>query len=206
MAESSSSLDMSSESSSSLSTMDSAVDESTESEAENISRERTLMSILKSPAPSNLARKRKTHSNPPSGMKRRTTIVKAVYQPKSITPISRVREFAGENLMVSTGNLFCSACREPLSLKKSIIKLHLDSQKHKTAKVKLLAKEVKQRSIADSLAKYDKENYPRGETLPENVCVYRVTVVKAFMKAGIPLSKIDCMHDLLEEHAYSLSG
>ena len=33
-----------------------------------------------------------------------------------------------------------------------------------------------------------------------------MTVVKSFLKAGIPLSKVDCMRDLLQEHAFSLSG
>lgn len=83
--------------------------------------------------------------------------------------------------------------------------LCFDSQKHKTSKSKLL-KEAKQRNIAELLKKYDKEHHPKGETLPNNVRVYRVTVVKSFLKAGIPLSKVDCMRDLLEEHAFSLSG
>ena len=82
-------------------------------------------------------------------------------------------------------------------LKKSI-KLHLDSQKHKTSKGKLFAKEAKQRNIAELLKIYDKECHPKGETLPDNVRVYRVTLVKSFLKAGIPLLKVDCMHYLLE--------
>ena len=184
------------------------VDDSSSTEIENQTPGvRTILNSLKAPTASHLARKRKTHSNPPpTGMKRRTTTVKADYEPKSITPSSRVREFPDENLTVSAGNLFCSACREPISLKKSIIKLHLDSQKHKTSKGKLLVKEAKQRNIAELLKKYDKEHHPKGETLPNNVHVYRVTVVKSFLKAGIPLSKVDCMRDLLEEHAFSLSG
>ena len=79
-------------------------------------------------------------------------------------------------------------------------------KKHKTSKGKLIAKEAKQRNIAELLKKYDKECHPKGETLPDNVRVYRITVVKSFLKAGIPLSKVDCMRDLLEEHAFSLSG
>ena len=106
---------------------------------------RTILNTLKAPTASQLARKRKTHSSPPTGMKR-TTTVKADYEPKSVTPSSRVYEFPNENLNVSAGNLFCSACREPLSLKKSIIKLHLDSQKYKTSKGKLLRKQSKETS------------------------------------------------------------
>ena len=155
------------------SAVDSVMEESsfTEPQTEN-GGVRTIINCLRSPVPSQLARKRKKHSNPPTGVKKRTTTVKAVYEPKSVTPTSWVREFPGEDLTVSGGSLFCSACREPVSLKKSIIKLHLDSQKHKTSKGKLLAKKAKQRSIAESLRKYDEECHPKGETLPENVRVY----------------------------------
>ena len=200
MDESSSSL----ESTTSSSTVDSAIEDSSSStESGSV---RTILNSLKCPTPSQLARKRKTHSNPPIGIKRKTTTGKADYEPKNVTPKSRVSEFPGENLTVSAGYLFCSACRESVSLKKSIIKLHLNSQKHKTSKAKLLDKEAKQRSIAELLKQYDKEHHPKGESLPENVRVYRIIVVKSFLKAGIPLSKVDCMRDLLEEHAFSLSG
>ena len=194
-----------SSSSSSLSST-STFEVSDSSSTDQASGVRTILNTLKAPTASQLARKRKTHSNPPTGVKRRTTTVKADYEPKSVSPSTRVREFPDENLTVSAGNLFCSACREPISVKKSIVKLHLDSQKHKTSKDKLLAKEAKQRNIAELLKNYDKGCHPKGETLPNSVRVYRVTVVKSFLKAGIPLSKVDCMRDLLEEHAFSLSG
>ena len=51
---------------------------------------RTILNSLKSPTPSQLARKRKTHSNPPIGIKRKTTTGKADYEPKNVTPKSRV--------------------------------------------------------------------------------------------------------------------
>ena len=81
----------------------------------------TILNSLKCP-PSLLATRRKTRSNPPIGAKRR--VVKAVYEPKSVSPITRVDQFPGKELTVSNGVLFCSACREPVSLKKSIVKLH----------------------------------------------------------------------------------
>ena len=105
------------------SAVDSVVEETSSSERKTENgRVRTILNTLKSPAPSQLARKRKIHSNPPTGVKRRTTTVKTDYEPKSVTPTSRAREFPGEYLTASGGNLFCSACREPVSLKKSIIK------------------------------------------------------------------------------------
>ena len=46
------------------------------------------------------------------------------------------------------------------------------------------------------------ESHPGGETLPTEQRVYRVKVVKSFLIAGVPLSKIECFRDFLEEHAY----
>ena len=55
------------------------------------------------------------------------------------------------------------------------------------------------------LRKYDKDEHPIGETLSEEVRFYRIKVVTSFLKAGVPLSKIDCFHDLLEENAFQIS-
>ena len=46
-----------------------------------------------------------------------------------------------------------------------------------------------------------------GETLPvqQQVYSYRVKVVTALLKAGIPLSKLDCLRDILEENAFRLT-
>ena len=54
------------------------------------------------------------------------------------------------------------------------------------------------------LRSYDSENHPVGENLPETTRIYRVKVVTAMLRAGVPLSKIDSFRELLEEHAFSL--
>lgn len=41
--------------------------------------------------------------------------------------------------------------------------------------------------------------------MPEQQQVYRIKVVTAFLKAGVPLSKIDSFRELLEENAYRLT-
>ena len=55
------------------------------------------------------------------------------------------------------------------------------------------------------LRQYDNEVHPVGTFLSDSVRVHRVKVVTAFMKAGIPLIKVDYLRDLLEENAYRLS-
>ena len=58
----------------------------------------------------------------------------------------------------------------------------------------------------EALKKFDSEHHPVGETLPDSTCVYRVKVVTAMLKAGIPLNKIDSFRDLLEDHGFSLTS
>ena len=68
--------------------------------------------------------------------------------------------------------------------------------------MKLREREHREKDIAEALAKYDKQEHPRGETLSQDHRIYCINVVTAFLKAGVPLSKIDHFRDILEEHAY----
>ena len=109
--------------------------------------------------------------------------------PKEISPSRRVKEFLAEPLTVSHGHLFCLECREQLSLKRSILKNHVESQKHQKCKERLARKEERKQIIASSLRKYNDEAHPRGETLPEQQQVHRVKVESTFLKAGFPSAK-----------------
>ena len=108
--------------------------------------------------------------------------------------------------MASANKLFCTACREEISIKKSVIMLHIRSKKHSKGKVQLQAKNKHEQDIATALQKYDEGIYPVGETLPAEQRVYIVKVVSTFLKAGVPISKIDQFCPLLEEMGYRLAG
>ena len=96
---------------------------------------RSLLDALKAPQASELARKRKIDSNPPVGKKRSRG--QGSSEPKSVSAKDRVNEFPDECLTVDrSGKLFCSACREELSLRKYIITNHFACKKHKTSKEK----------------------------------------------------------------------
>ena len=41
--------------------------------------------------------------------------------------------------------------------------------------------------------------------MPQDQCVYRIKVVMAFLRAGVPLNKIESFRELLEENAFCLS-
>ena len=74
----------------------------------------SLLDRLRVPKPSDLARKRKVAVNPLRGKRscKSTNVSTAAI---TITPQQRVTEFSGEQLTVSSGKLFCKACREELN-------------------------------------------------------------------------------------------
>ena len=167
----------------------------------------SLLDRLKSPTRSELSRKRKVEKpKPTSSIKKHKGGAANVTDPKSVSPTSRVKEFPGECLSVRSGKLFCDACREELALKKSTIKNHIESgDKHKRAKEKLSRKEARERDIAESLRSYDKEVQPAGTQVSMEERVFRLRVVEEFLRAGIPLAKIDDLRGILEEGALRLT-
>ena len=163
---------------------------------------RSLLSILRRPTSSDLCRKRIVRQNPPKGKKRKVSSSSCSTDPKSVTPAQRCSEFPGEFFGISAGKLFCHSCREELSLKRSIIKNHVASLKHKTSKSARTKQQIADKSIVESLKAYEANANPRGESLPEAQKLYRVKVVTVFLKAGIPLTKVESLREILEEHAY----
>ena len=83
---------------------------------------------------------------------------------------------------------------------------HVNSAKHATGLKRIASKEKREKSIADLLKKYDDEAHPSGENLAESTRIYRVKVVTAFLKAGVPLNKVDYFRELLEESSYRLTA
>ena len=78
--------------------------------------------------------------------------------------------------------------------------------KNTSSKVQVVQKERQERTICDTLKVYDKSIHPVGETLPDSVRVRRVKVVMALLKAGVPLAKVDCFRELLEENSTALTS
>ena len=107
------------------------------------------------------------------------------------------KEFSGEMITVSAGNLFCSACQEELSLKLSIIKGHVQSAKHSQRKKQLAEKRSREHAISQAFKYYEQEVHRSGETRSEAHKLWQVKVVTTFMRAGVPLAKIDHFKDLL---------
>ena len=110
----------------------------------------SMLDTLRSPTVSSLSRKRSVHCNLPHSGKKRSSGTRK-YDPKSVSPAKRVSEFTGEELTASAGRLFCKACRETLSLKRSSIVNHVKSSKHLEAKEKLATKHAREMNIAHAI-------------------------------------------------------
>ncbi|CAH3194651.1 unnamed protein product, partial [Porites evermanni] len=152
---------------------------------------RDALSQLRSPKASDLARSRVVSSNKKKGdsgrgpgkVSKKSTTLKTNFVD------TRIREFKDEPFRKSNNKLFCEACREELSEKASIIKRHVDSQKHKSGVEKIAKKKKRDLTVLDAMKNYDKEVHPKGEMLSDNQRVFRVRVLKTFLKAGVPLQK-----------------
>ena len=111
-----------------------------------------------------------------------------------------------EQSRASAGKLFCKVCREELSLKSSSHLNHLKYQKHQDGNRRLQRKEAGRQDIAKELAVHNEETRMVGGTLTENTQVFCVKVVSTFMRAGVPLNKLDVFRELFEENRYRLTG
>ena len=157
---------------------------STSSQAEPEGRETRVVSLLdrlKAPDSSDLSRKRKVATN--KGGNRRNAKKKSEkdYEPQ-VSATTRLEEFKDESLKAMSNTvLFCNACKEEISVKKSVIKGHVQSKKHIAYKEKLKTTKKKELDIAEAFAKFDKQHHPKGETLPTATRVFRIKVVQAFL-------------------------
>ena len=163
----------------------------------------SLLSQVRAPRKSDLTRPRKIQQN--ATKRTRKSKPSCSTDPASISPAERVREFPNKALTVSAGKLFCSACRE-VSLKRSIIKSHIKSAKHQRGQTAVARKQAREKDIVEALKDYSKQSHPAGETLPEPQRVFRVKVMMSFLRAGVPLSKLQHFCEVLEEHAYKLAS
>ena len=130
-----------------------------------------------------------------------------MHNPKTVTPAMRVAQYSEEPFVVSRGKLFCEACREEVGLKKSVINNHVRrSNKHSAGKERLAKKGKQEKDIVEALSAYNAKEHLAGEALPPEQLVYRVKVLTTFLRAGIPINKLDHFRELLEESSFRLAG
>lgn len=165
-----------------------------ESEAESdstASRSASLLERLKCPSTSELSRKHQVHCNQPPPKGRKRSSGERGLNDLNVPPSKRVSEYPNEQLTVSAGKMFCKACREILSLKRNTIENHVKSAKHVESKQVMEKKHAREKDIAESLRKHN-----------ELTRVYWMEVVETFLRAGVPIAKVDIFRELLEENAF----
>ena len=91
-----------------------------------------------------------------------------------------------------------------LSKKKSSVKKHVSSVKHIKSLENIKKTKKKDQNIKDLLGKTRER--AKGSTLPEDMRLYRYDLVEAFLKAGIPLSKVDSLLQFLEKYGHRLTS
>ena len=88
----------------------------------------SILDVLRPAKLSELSRKRSVQSNPPKGKR---SCARGKSDPKSVSVSQRIAKHPNEEFVVgSNGKLFCTACREELSLKSSVLKKQIQSGKH----------------------------------------------------------------------------
>ena len=105
-----------------------------------------IFNVLKAPTPEDTCRKRKVATVPPRASKLKLS--RSNPSPGLVTPLQPVKEFPNEELKVSTGKIFCTACSEVLSTKKSTIENHISSAKHSADKERLARKDKRETDVA----------------------------------------------------------
>ena len=123
---------------------------------------------------------------------------------KNVSLHDRVAQFPNENLTIREGKLFCSACKERVSTKKSILKNHIISKKHNTGKGKLSKSKLRERSNFEVFQTSENKQV-QDSTFPMNERALRVEVLEDFLKAGVPIYKVNKRRLLLEKHGYRLT-
>ena len=123
------------------------------------------LSILRAPRKSELACKRKLKVNQQK-QHTRNVQAKTSTAPK-VSALARIREFPDEHFKdtaTDKGSIFCEACREEISVKRSTILNHIKAQKHLSGKEKLDQKKQREKDLAETLRAHDDKNHAVGET------------------------------------------
>ena len=91
-------------------------------------------------------------------------------------------------------------------MKRSTVESHVKSAKHVESRKAVEQRQIREKDIAEALQRHTKVTHQKGETLPEEQRIHQVKVVQTFLRAGVPIAKLDIFRPLLEENAFRLTG
>lgn len=153
---------------------------------------------------SELQRDRVTKVNKAPEKRRRHERKRGENNPKNVSTFDRISKFPGEFFESRSGRLYCGACSEFLSMNLTTLKTHIRTRKHEGGKARRKQGKLKEAAITEAL-RTDSQKHKVGNMLPEEERVYRVKVVDSFLRAGIPLSKVNELRELLEAGGHRLT-
>ena len=124
-----------------------------------------------------------------------------------VAATARVKQYAGQMLVVSGGSLHCSACKVAIQNIKSTIDAHVATTKHKSNVSKAAERAKSETDLRAELVSYYLDHPDeRGSSVSPEIVAYRFNVVRAFLAAGIPLAKVDDLRGLLEQSGHPLTA
>lgn len=123
----------------------------------------------------------------------------------------RVKEFPDQSIIVTETTrgrvLFCQCCPKELQNIKETIKTHVSSERHAHNLIRWTSRKKGDNSVLEFLHEYFKSHpSEKDSTVTEELQLFRWRVVEACLYAGIPISKVDHLRELLERSGQSLSG
>ena len=119
----------------------------------------------------------------------------------------RLSEHTGQPVSIKHGQLFCEACVRNVGSGKAPFAAHLLSQVHVENMKRMQSSKDTRSEIKAALHEYKDdikkthgdEAFVRGlKSVPEETQLYRAETVEEFLRAGVPLLKIDILRPYLE--------
>jgi hypothetical protein len=125
-----------------------------------------------------------------------------------ISLAARVRQYPGEMLAVSAGELHCTACKQRnIQNIKSTIDTHVRSDSHKAAVAAARESKARDGDLRAELVTYYMSNpAEKGASTDPDTLAYRHLAVRTLLYAGIPLAKADDIRPLLERSGYAMTS
>lgn len=179
---------------------DSTSDDSNISEGESDDEAGKLKEIAEDlPKSSGLSRKRKIKVS--KGVYERKKVTKKKGK-KAKTAYDRIKDFPDDMLTVLNGILTCRACNSEVSLKSSVIKLHINGETHKRNVVNRDKSQLTLLDYRKMVVVNERMENAAGATIALDVSAYRMSVCHALLKSATPFSILDSgseIRNLLED-------
>ena len=150
-------------------------------------------------------RERAAKMKPPEGPRGRQVERRTTKETK-VTVAQRLREFPGQGLKESAGEVYCGPCKETLPNIKGSIRDHVGRKKHTDNVQKYVKKHGDDEEVKELLSEHFKANPDEtGTRGSDEEHLYRYRCVETFVGTGTPLDRINKFRPLLERGGVSLT-